>query len=211
MIEVYRREFEGEKHLYNPRVEEIERMINTTEDSLELANLNNELLFLKNLVKPGIEMRLPDLTIDKEIVLHGSKRSLKLIPYDKAHSAGDIVAYLPQDKVCFMGDLLFAKSHTWFGSGDPEKLISALEEILQFDVKYFVPGHGPLSSKEDVLLQIQYINEVINLVDTKKKLEVKDYHVEELSSVFKEWKGLCFSWNIKYLIKRIQIMKIQEQ
>lgn len=209
MLEVSRREFESEKHQYNSRVEEIERLINTTEDSLELANLKNELLFLKNLVKAGIEIRLPDLTIDKKIVLHGSKRSLQLIPYDIAHSPGDIVAYLPEDKVCFMGDLLFTESHPWVGSGDSVKLMNALEEILQFNIEYYVPGHGRLSSKKDVHLEMQYINEIIQLVERKKNIDEKDYYVDELSSVFKGWKSLCFSWNIKYLIERMQIHEIE--
>jgi glyoxylase-like metal-dependent hydrolase (beta-lactamase superfamily II) len=151
-----------------------------------------------------VEIRLPDLTVDEEIVLHGNKRSVKLLQYETAHSSGDIIAYLPDDKVCFMGDLLFTESHPWFGSGNPEKLENALEEILKFDIDYYVPGHGRLSMKEDVLLQMQYINEITELVEKKKSLDVKDYSTEELSPIFKNWKSLCFSWNIKYLIERIQ-------
>lgn len=204
MIEVSRKEFEGEKDQYYPRVEEVERLINTVEDSAELEDLKNELLFLKNLVKPGLKIRVPDLTIDKETIIHGSKRSLQLIQYDTAHSSGDIIAYLPDDKVCFVGDLLFTESHPWFGSGNPEKLMNALEDILQFDIKYFVPGHGRLSTKEDVLLEMQYINEITQLVQRKKSLDEKDYRADELSPAFKEWKSLCFPWNIKYLIERMQ-------
>lgn len=204
MIEVSRKEFEGEKDRYNPRIEDVEKLINTVKDSVELDDLYNELQFLKNLVKPGVEIRVPDLTIDKEIILHGSKRSLKLIKYETAHSNGDIIAYLPDDKVCFMGDLLFTESHPWFGSGNPEKLKNTLEEIMKFDIDYYIPGHGRLSMKEDVLLQMQYINEITELVEKKKSLDVKDYGAEELSPLFKNWKGLCFSWNIKYLIERMQ-------
>lgn len=204
MLEVTKREFQNEKHEYEPRLQEVETLINKTENSVELENLKNEMLFLKNLVKPGIEIKMPDLTIEKEIVLHGSKRSLQLLPYDIAHSPGDIVAYLPDDKICFMGDLLFSESHPWFGGGNPEKLINALKEILQFDIKYFVPGHGRLSSKDDVLLEQQYIKEIIQLVETKKSLNEEDYHIHELSPLFKEWRSLCFKWNINYLIERMQ-------
>jgi glyoxylase-like metal-dependent hydrolase (beta-lactamase superfamily II) len=204
MVEAARKEFEGEKDQYIPRIEEVEKLIKTTKDSVELRDLNNELKFLKNLVKPGVEIRVPDLVVDRKTVLYGSKRSLQLIQFDTAHSSGDIIAYLPDDKVCFMGDLLFTESHPWFGSGNPEKLVSALEEILQFDAKYFVPGHGRLSTKEDIVLEIQYLNEITQLVDRKKSLDEKDYSTDELSPAFKAWESLCFTWNIKYLIERIQ-------
>jgi cyclase len=204
MIGVSRKEFEGEKEQYNPRIEEIEKLIDTVESHVELEDLKNELKFLKNLVKPGVKIRVPDLTIDKKIVLHGSKRSLQLIQYDTAHSSGDIIGYLPDDKVCFMGDLLFTESHPWLGSGNPEKLINALKEILKLEIEYYVPGHGRLSIKEDVLLQMQYIHEITKLVEKKKSFDEKDYLAEELSPLFKNWESLCFSWNIKYLIERMQ-------
>lgn len=202
LIEV-EKEFELEKGQYRARIEEIEKCINDKK-GIELDDLNNELLFLRNLVKPGIRIRVPDLTTEKEMMLHGSKRSLHLFTYESAHSAGDMIAYLPEDKICFMGDLLFAESHPWLGSGNPEKFINILEEISNYDIKHFVPGHGRLSSKDDVLLQIQYINEILQLVKTKKSVDENDYSIDELSPIFRDWRSLCFSWNIKSLIERFK-------
>lgn len=203
-IEKAKEEFQIEKAQYPVRIKEIENVINTKEDKTEIADFNNELLFLRNLVKDDVVIEVPNLTFKREITLHGSKRSLYLTAYDAAHSKGDVIAYLPNDKVCFAGDLLFAESHPWLGSGNPEKLKSILEELHNYNIEYFVPGHGRLSTKNEVLLQIQYINEVLQLVQRKNSLDEKDYSLNDISPVFRQWNSLCFSWNIKFLLERIK-------
>jgi glyoxylase-like metal-dependent hydrolase (beta-lactamase superfamily II) len=203
MIAVSHKEFQEEKGQYAPRVEEIHNILDKGESSTELADLNNELKFLINLIKPGVEIRVPDMSIESETVLHGTRRKVHLIPYNSAHSTGDIIAYLPDDKICFTGDLLFCEYQPWFGSGNPEQLIGILEGLLRLDIECFVPGHGRLSTKDDVVLQIQYIKEMLQLVNRKNSMNVKDYSLDELSPVFRGWRGLCFSWNINFLIERL--------
>jgi hypothetical protein len=83
-------------------------------------------------------------------------------------------------------------------------MIDALVDLLKYDIKYFVPGHGRLSTKEDVLSEIRYLNEIIELVKDKNSLNEKDYSIDELSPMFREWKSLCFQWNIKYLVDRMK-------
>lgn len=202
-------EFEKEKDLYPPRVKEIEDILSSGDSVENKTDLLNELQFLSSLVKPGVEIRIPNLTFAKDMVLHGSKRSLHLRTFDVAHTPGDSIAYLPDENICFMGDLLCNKMHSWLGTGSPEQFIKVAGEILDYDIYDFVPGHGPLSTKADVLNQIKYINEVINLVKKKGSGDVKDYSVKELSPVFWDWNSLCFSWNINFLIKRMQKSDIE--
>ncbi|MDF2520849.1 MAG: fold metallo-hydrolase, partial [Clostridia bacterium] len=68
-------EFEKEKDLYPPRIKEIEDILSSGDSAENKADLLNELQFLSNLVKPGVEIRVPNLTFAKDMVLHGSKRS----------------------------------------------------------------------------------------------------------------------------------------
>lgn len=197
-------EFEKEKDQYSPRIKEIYAALKAGVSGNEKSDLNNELQFLESLVKPGVELHAPNATIKSEMILHGSKRSLHLKSFDKAHSPGDMIAYLPDDKICFMGDLLSNHGHAWLGSGSPEQFIEALEEILRYEISDYVPGHGALSGREDVLAQIQYINEMLHLVKKKNSMDVGDYSVNDLSPMFREWRSLCFTWNINFLIERMK-------
>lgn len=201
-IERFKKEFQVEKKQYSERIKEIYNIIDMKKDKTEIADLENELLFLRNLVKDNITIELPNFSISREIILHGSKRSLYLKVYDAAHSKGDIIVYLPDDKICFMGDLLSAEGHPWLGSGNPEKLKTILEELCKCNIEHFVPGHGRLATIKDVLLQIQYIDEILKLIQGKESINEKDYSIDELSPVFSQWRSLSFAWNIKFLLDR---------
>ncbi len=201
-VEKTKKEFDEEKEDYKKRVEEIEKLFETETDEDTIANLKNEYKFLSNFTKPGVDIRVPDISIDGETVLYGSKRTLKLLKFDKAHSSGDIVAYIPEDKICFTGDLLFSSSHPWIGSGNPEGLIEALEELSSLDIEYFVPGHGRLAAKEDIFLQIKYIKEMIQLVEDNESLDAEEFSLEMLSPEFQKLESLCFNWNLQFLIGR---------
>jgi hydroxyacylglutathione hydrolase len=66
------------------------------------------------------------------------------------HTPGHVVFYSAEDKLAFVGDVLFAGSigRTDFPGGDYDTLIRAIRERLfplGDDVR-FVPGHGPMST-----------------------------------------------------------------
>jgi len=201
-IENFKSEFEQEKHIYSERVEEINDNLIKTDDKIEILNLKNELSFVSSFAKPNVYIRVPDTTFEKEMIFHSEEKSLYLNTYEIGHSIGDVLAYIPEAKICFTGDLLFVESHPWLGSGDPEQNIMILEELLKLDIEYFVPGHGRIATKKDIKLQIQYIREMIELVKSKKSTGDAKYSVDELSSVFNGWRDLCFQWNIDFLLGR---------
>lgn len=63
-----------------------------------------------------------------------------------AHTAEDLVVYLPQEKVLFAGDLVFRRRIPFVGQADSGHWIAALDALLGFDAAVVVPGHGPLST-----------------------------------------------------------------
>lgn len=200
----FKEQFIKEKEQYPAAIREIEAALPSKKDKREIDDMNNELLFLTNFVKEDVAIEGPNLLFKGEITIKGSKRSLILTAHDAAHSKGDVTAYLADENIIFMGDLLFAESHPWLGSGNPEKLKEILEGLYEYDARYYVPGHGRLSDKKDVQLMIQYIDEILKLVQRKGSLNVDDYSSDELSTVFSQWKGLCFRWNINFLLERIK-------
>lgn len=196
-------DFEKERPGYAARVEEIRGELAKTEDPEEIVNLKNERKFIGNLNKPNVSIKAPDVTFDGEMVFHGDARRMQLRVYPAGHTVGDVIAILPEEKVCFMGDLLVIGGHPWLGNGEPEGFIGILEELTESDMEYFVPGHGDrVGTKDDVSRLIRYIREIMALVESKKGLEGAAFSVEELSPEFREWHSLCFNWNIEFLRKR---------
>lgn len=61
-----------------------------------------------------------------------------------------MVAYLPEDRLVFTGDVLFHEVHPLLFPGNADSWLVARDRILAWDVETVVPGHGPLTDKRGV-------------------------------------------------------------
>ncbi|MFX1419126.1 MAG: MBL fold metallo-hydrolase [Promethearchaeota archaeon] len=191
------------------RIEEFKKMdLKEMEDSLKAEKdedkrkeIENDLKFLKAVRADDFFLREPNLTFKEGCVIYGKKKSVQLRTFNKAHTNGDVIVYIPEEKVLFAGDLLFARSDPWLGSGDPEGWLLVNEELLTLDFNLTVPGHGKLASKEEFSLESQYIKEIIDLV--KKKIDAGEDPIqikrEDFSKQFQSWKSSVLEWNVNFL------------
>jgi cyclase len=98
-----------------------------------------------NVVFEGDEMRIDD-----------GQREIRLLHWGTAHTVGDVLVYLPEEKVLYAGDVAFFYVTPLAFEGHISRWIAALERILEMDVERIVPGHGPVGGKEDVRLVRDY-------------------------------------------------------
>jgi cyclase len=108
--------------------------------------------------------RPPDVTFEGRMTFHGSARSAQLITYGLGHTEGDVFLYLPDDRIVFTGDLLFAKSHPYLLDSAPEAWRGALNKMLTFDFETVVPGHGEVTGADDIRAQRDYLDAIEALV-----------------------------------------------
>ena len=62
-----------------------------------------------------------------------------------AHTAEDLVVFLPQRAVLFAGDLVFRGRIPFVGQADSRQWIASLSRLIEFKPALLVPGHGPVS------------------------------------------------------------------
>lgn len=88
----------------------------------------------------------PDIWLDgdQDLLLGGVLFQARLV--GPAHTPEDLAFYLPSEKVLFAGDLVFRNRIPYVGQADSRHWITALDQLLVFDPKVIVPGHGPLST-----------------------------------------------------------------
>ncbi|MFI4990754.1 MAG: MBL fold metallo-hydrolase [Solirubrobacterales bacterium] len=98
----------------------------------------------------GIEPVLPKQTFSGELTLRVGERELRLIEVGPAHTRGDTLVHLPAERVLFTGDILFSGAHPIAWAGPVSNWIAACQRILALDPQAIVPGHGPLSTVEQV-------------------------------------------------------------
>ena len=79
-------------------------------------------------------------------------RTLVISHPGRAHSAGDLMVWLPQNRILFAGDLLVEDAVTMVVDGGSTELLRALDGIDSLDPKVIVPGHGAIPQRPKTLV-----------------------------------------------------------
>jgi glyoxylase-like metal-dependent hydrolase (beta-lactamase superfamily II) len=83
-----------------------------------------------------------------EIMLHGIQLAF-WVPKG-SHTVGDMLVYLPQDKILVTGDIVVNGTVPVMQDASIKNWIGTLGEIQELEVNTFVPGHGDLMTMSDV-------------------------------------------------------------
>jgi cyclase len=98
----------------------------------------------------ALEAVPPNVTFDRSLTLHLESRPLQLLHYGRAHTRGDVIAYLPTEGVAFAGDLAFHKYIPNARDGFPSDWVAAASRFEKLAADVIVPGHGALGEMADV-------------------------------------------------------------
>ena len=96
----------------------------------------------------GIELTPPTTLFDDRLVLDLDGVRAELLYVGPAHTAGDVIVYLPAQRVLYAGDVLFRLCTPIGWEGTFAKWIDALDRIIKLTPDVIVPGHGPLCGVE---------------------------------------------------------------
>lgn len=135
-----------------------------------------------------LKTRLPNITFENELTIHGTERTIKLLPL-AGHTFSDVVLYLPKEKIAFMSDLLFVDIHPYLASGSPEKWKQSLAKIEGLGVQIAVSGHGPVGRSESLSTMLQYIQSLESIAANMIKCgkSVEQASSEKVPSPFDNW------------------------
>ena len=90
-------------------------------------------------------VRPPTAVLRDELTLYSGNRRIELRhPGYAAHTEGDVVAWLPDERVLFAGDLLFNRITPLVMMGSLAGALRSLDWLAGFDPAVVVPGHGAL-------------------------------------------------------------------
>ena len=103
------------------------------------AQLDVQRTFLEgtNAVRPTP----PTITLTQTMTLHRGSREIRLLFLGRGHTAGDIVVYLPKERIIATGDLL-VEGTSYMGDAFFTEWIQTIEALKQVDFDTVLPGHG---------------------------------------------------------------------
>jgi glyoxylase-like metal-dependent hydrolase (beta-lactamase superfamily II) len=109
---------------------------------------------------------LPNITFSDRLSLYlgGIVRGTRidLLYFGPAHTDGDAVVYFPDERVAFIGDLIFIGRDMLIHrhkNGSSFGLVKVLKAILNLDAEIFISGHSDLATKKDIQNLIQGVEE----------------------------------------------------
>jgi len=105
--------------------------------------------------KPQPKEALPIITFDHDVTVHLNGEDIRALYFPAGHTDGDSIIFFPKSNVVHMGDDFVTYGFPFIdvdSGGSINGMIDAVEKVigqLPPDVK-IIPGHGPVSSLDDV-------------------------------------------------------------
>lgn len=138
---------------------------------------------------------LPGVTFADEAQVFLAGKEVLMRHYGRGHTNGDAVVYFPALRVLHSGDLFTVMPHfppliDYAGGGSAIEWTKTLDEVLKLDFDTVIPGHGPISKKEDIVRYKALIESMRNRVrgmnhEHKSREEIgkmlmTEYHWQDL-------------------------------
>ncbi len=111
----------------------------------------------------------PDITFTNRAKLIRGTREVELI-FVGGHTPATSLVWLPDEKICFVGDILWVDQHPYMAQGNTIEWLNALELIRELGAEQLVPGHGPVCEPDATHRVAEYINFM--------RRRVRDYYLE---------------------------------
>lgn len=108
-----------------------------------IASRRNEITQLAR-----VKVAPPNLLFENSLTLDLGGRRVEIRNMGRANSPADVVIYLPDERVLFMGDILVAPLPYTSGAS-PMPWIDVLRKLETYPVAMMVPGHGPVMSNHN--------------------------------------------------------------
>jgi phosphoglycerate dehydrogenase-like enzyme/glyoxylase-like metal-dependent hydrolase (beta-lactamase superfamily II) len=110
------------------------------------------------------KLKVPNVVFDDKLVLDDGTQRVEFLFLGHAHTSGDAFAYLPKHKLLCTGDACVNGAYNFMGHSDSASWIRVLERAQQLDIKFVLPGHGPIAGKDLLEKQKRYFVELRQLV-----------------------------------------------
>ncbi|HVZ49308.1 MAG TPA: MBL fold metallo-hydrolase [Gemmatimonadaceae bacterium] len=119
----------------------------------------------RTVIVPPVAMTGDEQTIDV------GGETVRIMFIGRAHTGGDLVTYLPREKILFMSEVYLNRVFPAMRSAYPSEWVAAVDKALAMDVNRYIPGHGfieePAASREEL---VTYRKALVDVIAEVKRL-----------------------------------------
>jgi len=124
-------------------IKTLEARLAAAMDDKTKATIENQLAIQRNHLEGtnAVKPTPPTMTLNNTMTLFRGGREIRILFLGRGHTAGDVVVYLPKERVVATGDLL-VNGTSYMGDAFVTEWIQTIETLKQLDFDTVLPGHG---------------------------------------------------------------------
>src|SRR5262245_989405 len=125
------------------QIENLKQQVAKESDPARKATLQTQLQSAENNAVSQAELRPtpPNVTLRTNMTLYRGNREIQVRFLGRAHTAGDVVVFLPRERIVITGDMLTSALSNMSDSF-PTEWVTTLDELKKLDFVTVLPGHG---------------------------------------------------------------------
>ncbi|MFC1550719.1 MBL fold metallo-hydrolase [Candidatus Neomarinimicrobiota bacterium] len=137
-----------------------------------------------------IELVTPDITFSDSLIIELDDNRVILNHFGSGHTSGNTIVHFIKQKTVHLGDLFFNDAFPYIdyeAGSNTENWITILNNVINWDLSYVIPGHGELSDIESIQKEINYLTDLRaavsqailigkTLEESKIEIKLEDYN-----------------------------------
>ena len=134
----------------------LKRQISEAQDPKERAIYERQLAIHQQYAdeQPKLKPTPPNATLSRDMTLHRGSREIQIRFLGRAHTDGDIVVFLPGERMIATGDMI-TSGLSYTGDAFVAEWPATLEAVLALDFDTVLPGHGTVFKGKDHIRNLQ--------------------------------------------------------
>ncbi len=147
----------------------------------ERAELQTQLEYWRAHVRAQNEIEFipPTVSMSDSMTLYRGGREIQIHFLGRAHTGGDVVIYLPDERIVFTGDMMLG-GISYLGDGYVSEWADTLQGLKQLDFELILPGHGPGITDR---ARIDYVQAYYSdLTEEVRRLKVAGYSAADAAA-----------------------------
>ena len=126
-----------------PQIDDLKKRLADESDASTQARLTTQISVAENNRAAQAELKPtpPNVTLTDRMTLFRGNREIQIRYLGRGHTAGDVVVFLPREKVVMTGDFLTAGLSNMSDSF-PDEWVTSLDTLKTLEFDTVLPGHG---------------------------------------------------------------------
>ena len=118
------------------------RLASATDEKMK-AEIERQLAIQRNHLEgtKAVKPTPPNVTLTHAMTLYRGSREIRLLHLGRGHTAGDVIVYLPKERIIATGDLLI-EGASYMGDAYFTEWVDTIEALKKLDFDTVLPGHG---------------------------------------------------------------------